>query len=207
MKINKLLIALSVIVLILIAGCDVKNGITSTILELPTGSTLDLYSADEGIHPNKDILDNPANPFADASLNMENVWDFSDESPSAISRFYLWGTILAKIPIGEYQYFTAKALHEIYTESGSMNAREHAKKAYRAVLDHFYDSVTWWSAWWVDEDTYYAVILRDMVGEAMYDPSEMNLLPLYSDPALALADLSEWGYVYDFEAKKITKRN
>jgi hypothetical protein len=205
MKINRLLIVLSVIVVTLISGCDVKNGITSTTLELPTGSTLDLYSVNEGVHPNTDILDNPDNPFAGASLNMENVWDFNDESPSAISRFYLWGTMLAKIPTGEYQYLTAKSLHEIYTESGSVNAKEQAKKAYRAVLDHFYDSVTWWNAPWIVEDTYYAVILRDLVGEAMYNPSEMNLMPLYSDPVLALADLSEWGYVYDFEAKKITK--
>ena len=104
MKINRLFIVLSVIVVTLISGCDVKNGITSTTLELPTGSTLDLYSVNEGVHPNTDILDNPDNPFAGASLNMENVWDFNDESPSAISRFYLWGTMLAKIPTGEYQY-------------------------------------------------------------------------------------------------------
>ncbi len=206
MKRYKILIIISVLALLLIAGCDVKNGITSTTMELPTGNTLDLYSTDEGVHPNTDILDNPENPFAKASISMDNVWEFNDEAPSAISRFYLWGTMLAKIPMGEHQYFTAKSLHEIYTESGSINAKEQTKKAYRALLDHFYDSVTWWNAWWIDEDTYYAVILRDMVGEAMYDPSEMNLMPLYTDPALALADLSEWGYVYDFEANKLTKR-
>ncbi len=206
MKKYRILLVMALLTLLMLTGCDVKNGITATTIELPTESTLDLYSVDEGIHPNKDILDNPDNPFAKASLNSENVWDFNDESPSALTRFYLWGTMLANIPIGEYQYFTARSLHEIYTESGSLNAKEHAKKAYRAMLDNFYDSVTWWNAWWIDDDTYYAVILRDMVGEAMYDPSELNLLPLYSDPALALADLSEWGYVYDFESKTITKR-
>ena len=164
--------------------------------------------------PENCILDDPDNPFANANINMENVWDLEKECPSPKSKFYLWATILAKIPTGEYQYFTAKSLHELYTAGGSENAKEQAKKAYRGVLDHFFDSVTWWNAWWVDEDTYYAVILRDMVGKSLYDPSgifdeedDQNLLPLYNDPALALADLSEWGYVYNTDTKTISKRD
>ncbi|MBN1948559.1 MAG: hypothetical protein JW784_02330, partial [Candidatus Cloacimonetes bacterium] len=119
--------------------------------------------------------------------------------------FYLWASILAMIPTGEYQYFTAKSLHELYTAGGSENAREQAKKAYRAVLDHFFNSVTWWQAEWLNEETYYAVILRDMVGQSLYDPTAMNMLPLYNDPALALADMSEWGYVYDIETGTVSK--
>jgi hypothetical protein len=34
----------------------------------------------------------------------------------------------------------------------------------------------------------------------------MNLLPLYSDPVMALADMSEWGYVYDFETGTVSRR-
>ncbi len=192
-------------VILFIAGCDVKNGTETTMIDLPTDVTLDLYSADEGIYPNTDILDDPKNPYANANLNSENVWDLYDECPSAKAKFYLWATMLARQPMGEYQYYTAQALHELYTEGGSENAHDQAIRAYRAVLDYFYDSVTWWNAWWIDADTYYAVVLRNMVGEALYDPTDLNLLDLYGDPAQALADLSEWGYVYDQESGTITK--
>lgn len=191
--------------MLILSGCDVKNGVTSTTLDLPTDTVLDLYSADEGIYPNTDIRDNPDNPFRDAALNMDNVWDFNDICPSAKSKFYLWGTMLTIVPMGEYQYMTAQALHELYTTGGSVNAREQAKRAYRATLDHFFDSVTWWNAWWIDEDTYYAVLVRTLVGQAMYDPTEINLLPLYDDPALALEDLSEWGYIYDQESGTLSR--
>lgn len=206
MKKISILIILS-LVLILIAGCDRKTGYIFNVVDLPTDNILDLYSANEGIHPDQSVLEDPANPFADANLNMENVWDLADECPSPKARFYLWATILANIPIGEYQYFTAKSLHELYTVGGSENARQQAIKAYRATLDHFFDSATWWLADWIVEETYYAVLLRNMVGESLYDPSEMNLLPLYSDPVLALADLSEWGYVYDIETGTVSRRD
>jgi len=206
MKKRSILFLLSLLI-IFIAGCDHKTGDLVTSIDLPTDQILNLYSADEGIHPNQSVLDNPDNPFADANINMENVWDLNDICPSAKTKFYLWASILAKIPIGEYQYFTAKSLHELYTVGGSENAKEQAKKAYRATLDHFFDDVTWWQADWVQEETYYAVLLRNLVAQSLYNPTEMNLLPLYSDPVFALADLSEWGYVYDTETGTVSKRD
>jgi len=207
MKTKSTIFAL-ILFIIFLSGCDSKDGSILTEIDVPLGYELNLFSENEGIHPDTSVLDNPENPYSDANISMENVWDFSTECPSAKSRFYLWATILAKIPIGEYQYFTAKSLHELYTEGSgiSENAREQAKKAYRATLDHFFESVTWWNAWWVDENTYYAVILRNLVAESLYDPTDMNLLPLYNDPAEALADMSEWGYVYDFETGIVSKR-
>ncbi len=204
MKKNIIWIAIAAAIL-LIAGCDVKNGTESTMIDLPTDVVLNLYSADEGLYPNTDILDDPDNPYANANLNSENVWDMYNDCPSAKAKFYLWATMLARQPMGEYQYYVAQALHELYTEGGSANAHDQAIKAYRAVLDHFYDSVTWWNAWWVSEDAYYAVTLRDMVGEALYDPTDLNLLSLYGDPAEALVEMSEWGYVYDFESGTMSK--
>jgi hypothetical protein len=206
MKKRSILFLLSLLI-IFIAGCDHKTGDLVTSIDLPADQILNLYSADEGIHPNQSVLDNPENPFADANINMENVWDLNDVCPSAKTRFYLWASILAKIPIGEYQYFTAKSLHELYTVGGSENARQQAKKAYRATLDHFFDDVTWWQADWVQEETYYAVLLRNLVAQSLYNPTEMNLLPLYSDPVFALADLSEWGYVYDTETGTVSRRD
>lgn len=206
MKIRSLLILMA-FALILASGCDRRTGDILNLVDLPTDYVLNLYGANEGIHPDQSVLRNPDNPFADANVGMENVWDLNDECPSPKSRFYLWATTLANIPIGEYQYFTAKSLHELYTVGGSANARAQAIKAYRATLDHFFDSVTWWQADWIEEETYYAILLRNLVGESLYDPSDMNLLPLYSDPVLALADLSEWGYVYDFETGTLSRRN
>lgn len=206
MKIKSILIILG-LALILLAGCDRRTGDLVGVLDLPTDYVLDLYSANEGIHPDQSVLDDPANAFADANLNMENVWDMNDACPSPKAKFYLWASILANIPIGEYQYFTAKSLHELYTAGGSANAKEQAKKAYRATLDHFFDSVTWWKADWMQDETYYAVLLRNLVAKSLYDPSEMNLLPLYADPVQALADLSEWGYVYDLETGTVSRRD
>lgn len=196
---------LLVLAVMAVASCDVKNGVVSGRIELPTDNTLNLYSSDEGIYPNTDILNDPANPFADAGLNSDNIWDFNDMCPSAKAKYYLWATYLAVMPTGENQYMTARALHELYTVGGSQNARAQALKAYRATLDNFYDAATWWKAWWIDDNTYYAVVIRNLVGQYMYDPTDNNLLPLYDDPAQALADLSQWGYVYDQETKTLTR--
>lgn len=204
---SKSIIFIVILVFLFLAGCDSKDGSILTEVEVPLGYDLNLFSADEGIHPDTSVLDNPENPYANASINMENVWEFSDQCPSAKSKFYLWATILANIPVGEHQFFAAKSLHELYTAGGSMNAKEQAKKAYRSTLDNFFDSVTWWQAEWLTEETYYAVLLRNLVAQSLYDPSNMNLLPLYSDPAQALADMSEWGYVYDIETGIVSRRD
>ena len=202
-----MIFALLSIALILMSACDRKTGDLLIPSELPTDNVLNLYSSTEGIHPDTSTLNNPENPFANAGVSMENIWDLSDACPSAKSRFYLWATLLSNVPTGEHQYFTARALHELYTVGGSENAKNQAKKAYRATLDHFFDSVTWWKADWIVEETYYAVLIRNLVAKNMYDPSEMNLMPLYSDPVLALADLSEWGYVYDPITETVSRRD
>ncbi|MCD8479843.1 MAG: hypothetical protein LRZ88_06200 [Candidatus Cloacimonetes bacterium] len=118
MKNSTILILLS-LVIILVAGCDRKTGEALTMPQLPTDYVLNLYGANEGIHPDTSVLDNPDNPFAHASINMENIWDLSDECPSPKAKFYLWASLLANIPVGEHQYFTARALHELYTIGGS----------------------------------------------------------------------------------------
>jgi len=193
------------LIILMTTSCEVKNGTVATEVDIPLDDELVLYGENAGIHPETSILDDPENPYADANLNMDNVWDLHDECPSPKGKFYLWASILAKMPVGEYQYFTALSLHELYTVSGSDLAKEQTKKAYKAVLDHFFNSTTWYEAWWLGDETYYAVTLRDMACQNMYDPSELNLLALYDDPAYALADLSEWGYVYDFETGSITR--
>lgn len=203
---HKMMILIALLAVVLLTSCDRKTGDLVTDSPLPTDYVLNLYSVNEGIHPDQSVLRDPDNPFAQANLNMENVWDLNDASPSPKAKFYLWASILANIPIGEYQYFTARSLHELYTAGGSENAKAQAKKAYRATLDHFFDDVTWWKADWMADETYYAVLLRNLVGECMYSPAEQNLMPLYNDPVQALADLSEWGYVWDSETGTMSRR-
>jgi len=203
---HTMMILIALLAVVLLTSCDRKTGDLVTDSPLPTDYVLNLYSVNEGIHPDQSILRDPDNPFAQANLNMENVWDLNDASPSPKAKFYLWASILANIPIGEYQYFTARSLHELYTAGGSENAKAQAKKAYRATLDHFFDDVTWWKADWMADETYYAVLLRNLVGECMYSPAEQNLMPLYNDPVQALADLSEWGYVWDSETGTMSRR-
>lgn len=203
---HKMMILIALLAVLLLTSCDRKTGDLVTDSPLPVDYVLNLYSVNEGIHPDQSVLRDPDNPFAQANLNMENVWDLNDASPSPKAKFYLWASILANIPIGEYQYFTARSLHELYTAGGSENAKAQAKKAYRATLDHFFDDVTWWKADWMADETYYAVLLRNLVGECMYSPAEQNLMPLYNDPVQALADLSEWGYVWDSETGTMSRR-
>jgi hypothetical protein len=47
------------------------------------------------------------------------------------------------------------------------------------------------------EDASIAVSLKDIVGANLFNPTSPTLVSLYTDPALALSDISEWGYVYD----------
>jgi hypothetical protein len=201
---QKILI-LFALLLVILTACDPKNGTKITGVDLPLDNELILYGENVGIHPSTTILEDGNNPYAHANISMDSVWDFHDEAPSPKAKFYLWGTMLAKIPIGEYQYFTARSLHELYTVGGSENAKEQTKKAYRAVLDNFYNGTTWYEAWWMEEETVYAAPLKDLVGQNMYDPTAMNMLSLYNDPVEALQDLSLWGYVYNTETKTISK--
>jgi hypothetical protein len=214
------LIAFSLL-MIIIMGCDVEDGEITNVVELPMETELNLYCQDEGVYPETCVLDNPDNPFRMVIIT-ENVYgeddegnqvqvvesnkfDLADGCPGAKSLFYLWATALAKGPSGENQYYTAHSLHQLYTEGGSENAKEQAKKAYRALLDNFFDSYTWYNAWWIDEDTYYPVLIRDLVAQNLIEPAEVNLLPLYDDPFLAMEELGEWGYIYDEQMETIIR--
>jgi len=201
----KILFALLCLITVFFTGCDVKNGTILEYVELPTDYQLNLYGENEGIHPDTNVLNDPENPYIHAGISMDSVWVFNDQCVSPKDKFYLWATMLARIPYGEHQYMTARALHELYTAGGSENARRQAIKAYRATLDFFFDSVTWWKADWLMEETYYSVLLRDLVGALLYDSTSEGLLKLYNDPVMAQAEMSEWGYYYNIETGTVTK--
>lgn len=137
--------------LLLLVGCNAGDGsgTPTSSVSLPTDTALDLYCEDVGINTNTCVLDDPANPYARSLINDTTKWVLHNASPSAKSRFYLWATALAKSTTGENQYYTALALHELYTEGGSTpstNAQAQAKKAYRSLLDNFYSSLTYYTA-------------------------------------------------------------
>ena len=192
--------------ILLTAGCsEVDGGTVQNSVELPIDSTLNFRCEDEGIYLEPCVLDNPENPYAKVAVTEDNKFDLSDKAPSAKSRYYLWATALAKgagIP-GENQYYTALSLHEVYAESASPTTRDQAKKAYRSVLDNYFLAPTFFGPFTPQED-FFAVAVKDIVGQNLYDPSAANLVSFYADPVNALAEISEWGYIYNIETKTMS---
>jgi hypothetical protein len=189
--------------ILLTAGCsEIDSGTVQNTVPLPVDSTLNFQCENEGIYLETCVLDNAQNPYANVAVTEDNKFELSDDAPSAKSRYYLWATALAKgagIP-GENQYYTALSLHEVYAESASPTTRDQAKKAYRSVLDNYFLAPTFFGPF-TPEDSYFSVFVKDLVGENLYDPSAGNLVSFYADPINALAEISEWGYVYDIENK------
>ena len=187
-------------------GCGSDDGQVTNGIDLPTDSRLSLYCEDVGIYPETCILDDPSNPYRMVSITEESKWDLHVAAPSAKARFYLWATALAHDPSGENQYYVADALHELYTEGTSVNAKAQAKRAYRSVLDNFYDSITYWEASWLagDPTPVYAVPLKDLSGMRLHTPTPDGLSSLYADPYYALDELAIWGYSYDPTLDPIT---
>jgi hypothetical protein len=182
----------------LTAGCSEDNGGTiQNTLELPTDSMLDFYCENEGVYLEKCALKDPGNPYASVAVTEDNKFQLNDDAPSAKSRFYLWATAMARLPSGENQYYTALSLQEVFAESGSPTTRDQAVKAYRSVLDNYFFAPTFFIVTVNGEEVAFAVSLKDVVGKNLYDPDAANLVSLYTDPVLALQDISEWGFIYN----------
>jgi len=167
-----------------------------------------LYCPDEGVGEENCVLFNPANPYADSSLNSPvpdaeppilYKWEFNGKPQSDVSKFYLWATAHAQSASGENQFYTADSLHKIYTNEGSEQAQEQAKRAYRSLLDNFFGSVTF-AANGVDE-----FLLRDFVGGAIVRPGN-GLNQLFADQEAAEAALSDWGYVFDTDTGNMERK-
>jgi len=185
--------------MLLTAGCsEVDGGTVQNTVPLPIDSTLNFYCENEGIYLERCVLDNPENPYATVAVTEDNKFDLNDEAPSAKSRYYLWATALAKGAgiQGENQYYTALSLQEVYAESASSTTRDQAKKAYRSVLDNYFLAPTFFGPF-TPEISYFAVPVKDLVGQNLYDPSAENLVSFYVDPVNALAEISEWGHIYE----------
>lgn len=160
------------------------------VIELPTDTLLNLACEDVGIWEEQCVLDDDENPFRgitieefninepDEEFNKFELADGIPEGPTgAKARFYFWATALARRPLGENQYFTALALHELYTVSRDPLIREQAKKAYRSVWDNFFGSVVVFECCgeffpFDREDTAFAVTLNEQVLERLVRAAE-----------------------------------
>ena len=212
-----LVIGLSALMLF-VAGCaevEDDDGVKLSGVTLPTDSSLTLYCADAGVGAEPCVLDDPDNPYALTPITDANKFELSIAAPSAKARYYLWATAQAMSPRGENQFYTAAALHEMYSESNSELARTQALRGYRAVLDLYFNSVTFFEADWLaddfdpdddDSDLFFPFPVRKLVGTNMHSPGA-PYASLFDDPAQALELFGEWGFTYDDAGTRDFSRN
>ncbi|MFP2926308.1 hypothetical protein ACLESO_14030 [Pyxidicoccus sp. 3LG] len=109
--------------------------------------TLQFHSADEGIHPDRSVLEDPNNPFADSPPGEETKWVI-ESGASSVAGFYSWATVLTQNPTGEAQFYVGGNLLGVYqagqaSQEDLPRVREQAIRAYQSVLDNFPDAVTY----------------------------------------------------------------
>ena len=113
----------------------------------------------------------------------------------AKARFYLWATALANAPMGENQWYTARALHEVFDANGDPLIEAQALKAYRSVLDNFFGSVTFFGPFGIPP-VVISVQLNLLVGDDLYRPAATGYTPLFPTPLAAQGGIASWGYTY-----------
>lgn len=209
---------------ILVAGgCDAptdKDGEIINGIVLPSDVVLNLACENVGIYPESCVLGDPENPFATTAIvefdpnnpDQDDKFDLNDTLPpgpaGAKARFYLWATALARRPSGENQYYTAKALHELFDANSNVLStdelvREQALKAYRSVLDNFWGSVTFFECELCPPDENGKLIkfpaqLKEEVGDDLfrYDSTGYRLL-IEGGEIRVLERIGQWGYTYN----------
>ena len=191
-------------------GCgevDSEDGQVLNSITLPEDSVLKLFCPDAGIAAEPCILNDPDNPYATTPITDLNKFVLSDAAPSAKARFYLWSTAQAMSPRGENQFRVAVELHQMFSESGSDLAREQALKAYRSVLDNYFNSATFFEADFLPPpDIFFPFPVRKLVGQSMVTPAA-PLTALFDQPIKALRQFGEWGYTYDDQGTLDFTRN
>ncbi len=110
-----------------------------------TGIQFELFDPTEGVHPSKVTLNNPRNPFREYFVSDQTKFAIVGDGGNA-GAFYAWATILAEIPIGENQFFTALKLRDIYlsnevAEEDRDTVRQMAIAGFQVVLDCFPESL------------------------------------------------------------------
>jgi hypothetical protein len=110
-----------------------------------TGIQFELFDVTEGIHPSKVTLQNPRNPFREFNISDDTKFDILTDGGNA-GAFYAWATLLANVPIGENQFYTATKLRDIFLANEVPPedrgvVQQMAIQGFQRVLDCFPDSV------------------------------------------------------------------
>ena len=192
-----------------IGGCESPgegDGVVINDLLLPTDTLLNLACADAGIGFETCVLGDPENPFALVATPEFNVnnpdartkFDLANDIPAgptgAKARFYLWATALARFPSGENQWYTARALHELFDANSDPLIQNQALKAYRSMLDNFWGSVTFFECC---GGVAFSVNLNEQTADDLYRTESTGYVRLIpGDPLNAQSLLAEWGYTY-----------
>ncbi len=208
-----------IIGILVISGCndelerDNSDGVAFSDIPLPTDSLLNLSCADMGIYIETCILDDPDNPFRTATIaefnvndpDAENKFDLLNQIPPgptyAKARVYFWATALARRASGENQWFTARALHELFDLNSDPLIQAQALKAYRSVLDNFFGSVVFFECCAnvnpSGNPVPFSIPLNELTADDIYRTGATGFARLVpGDPLLALSLLSEWGFSY-----------
>ncbi|MEM7081644.1 MAG: hypothetical protein AAF465_02840 [Pseudomonadota bacterium] len=204
--------------LLVLSGCnelerDESDGEVVTEIVLPTDTLLNLSCADMGIYIETCVLEDPDNPFRDALIRefdvnnseAETKFDLVNQIPAgpnyAKARVYFWSTALARRASGENQWFTARALHELFNVNGDPIIQQQALRAYRSVLDNFFGSVVFFECCAnvnpSGNPVPFSIPLNELAADDIYRTAATGFARLIpGDPLLALSALSEWGYSY-----------
>ncbi len=197
--------------LFVLSGCDERDSGDGEVINqilLPTDVVLNLYCEDVGINEEKCVLDDPENPYAlvptgefdpNDPLSPRKFLLLQDIPPGpsgAKARFYLWATALARFPSGENQWYTARALYELFDANSNPISKDEivraqALKAYASVLQNFYGSVTFFGT--------VPVSLNERTARDIFFPEEVGFRRLPPDNVTAVEQLTDWGFRYDVE--------
>jgi hypothetical protein len=196
-----------------------SDGVVVNGIVLPTDVVLNLACENVGIHPENCVLGDPENPFITTAIIefdpnnplQDDKFDLLatiPEGPSgAKARFYLWATALARRASGENQWYTAKALHELYDANSNFLSvdeltRVQSLKAYKSVLDNFWGSVTFFECDLCAPDANGDLIkfpaqLNEQVGDNLFRFDSTDFLPLFDGGDIEVLEvIGKWGYTY-----------
>mgnify|MGYP001818206624 FL=1 len=211
-KIALLLVSITVLAVAACKQPGSDDGVVYEAIILPTDTLLNLACADAGIGFETCVLGDPENPYAgvatpefdvnnpDAVTKLDLAGGIPAGPTGAKARFYLFATALARSPSGENQFFTAQALHELWSANSDPLIREQALRAFRSQLDNFYGSAFYFTCCDAVSNDGEPLVLPLTLNEATADtlyrnPTAFRRL-VDGDPLNVIELLGQWGYSY-----------
>lgn len=219
---RRLVIALFGFGVLVAGGCKSPSDSDGTVVNaivLPTDVVLDLACENVGVYPETCILGDPQNPFITTTIveydpnnpDQDDKFDLVNTFPEgpegAKARFYFWATALARRPSGENQWYTARALHELFDANSNFLStddlvRGQALKAYRSVLDNFWGSATFFECDLCEPDengdlVKFPAQLNELVGDNLFRFDSTGFMSLVDGGEIrVLETIGQWGYTY-----------